>query len=232
VPPGAHLLQLTIPGAPPVERHFEVQAGDDPMVLELSASGPTGTPVSVSLDRPAAVYLDGVRVGMGSRIDLPVPPGTHTLGAEAPGFTQLSQPFEVGAQPLSLRVALGEEADNGGLDVARVLVGVPALAATIGAVIAVSGAFTMSGQFEDEIDRQGMEGAMSADELDALADRVEDWALAADVMVGVAGALGVTAIVLLAIPNAPDQPSRLEVGAAPTAGGGVLFARGRFGGDG
>src|SRR5690606_41475463 len=61
----------------PVERRFEVSAGDAPLVLELSAPHVARgeAQVALSIDAPAEVLLDELPVGRGERVTIPATPG-------------------------------------------------------------------------------------------------------------------------------------------------------------
>ncbi|MFK7987353.1 MAG: PEGA domain-containing protein [Sandaracinaceae bacterium] len=229
VPPGAHVLILSMPGAAPVERQFEVPVGGEPMVLEMNAEGPSGTPLQLAVNTPAAVYLDGARVGTGAAVSLPVTPGAHQLRLEAAGFTPLEQALEVSEAPIELSAHLGTLADNGDLIAARLTVGIAALIGTTAWAGVGLAAFSASNEFDDAL-RLRNNGGMDAVTLMGLADTVENLSVAAGIMLAVAGALAVTSIVLLVVPGAESQPSRLEVVATPTPGGGAIAARGTFGG--
>lgn len=229
VAPGAHVLVLNMPGAAPVERRFEVPVGGEAMVLEMNAEGPSGTPLQLAISAPAAVYLDGARVGTGTEVSLPVSPGVHRLQLEAEGFTPLEQAVEVSEAPIALRAHLGARADNGDLIAARLTFGIAALVGTAAWAGVGFAALQASADWNEALGGQDPSGA-DAERLMGLADDVERLSLAADITLAVAGALAVTSIVLLVIPSADDEPSQLEVVAIPTVGGGTIAARGTFGG--
>ncbi len=230
VVPGAHVVRLEVEGAPPIERRFEVSAGDPTLVLELSAPAATGatqTQVALAIDTPAEVFLDELPVGRGARLAFPARPGAHVLRVSAPGRTPLVHPLTLApAEALSLSVELGAAADETGIHIARAILGSLAIAAA-GASIGL-GVHTL--ELSDEWNRQiaarwqdtQEPRTPSPDELKALGLRVEDAALLTDIALATTAALGVAALIAIIVGPGSGEASAIRVGAGPTAGTGVV----------
>ncbi len=216
VTPGAHVVRLEVPGAPPVERRFEVAPGAPPMVLELSATAVAQGEgrVLVSSNVAAQVTLDGEPAGSGERLELSPPPGAHVLTITAEGHRPVTHRFSVAdGETLRLRGVLDPHGPPGGLIAGRLILG----------VLALGGLATGVALLVEEGDAHA---AWVNDYTDANADRLEAAQLAVDVTMGLTAALGVAALVLLFL---DEGDSSIEVGAAPTPGGGVFLARGTWG---
>lgn len=216
VTPGPHVVRLEVAGAPPVERRFEVAPGAPPMVLELSA-----TPVSagearvlVSTNVAAQVALDGEPAGAGQRLELSPSLGEHVLSITADGHRPATRRFSVAdGETLRLRGVLDAHGPPAGLVAGRLVLGALALgglAAGVALLVAESDAHD----------------AWQNDYTVENADRLETAQLAVDVTMGITAAVGVAALVLLFV---DEGDSSIEVGAAPTPGGGVVVARGTWG---
>lgn len=220
VPPGPHVVRLEIAGAPPIEPRFELAPGDAPLVLELSgpATAAASSPrLAVTIDTPAQVFVDGLSVGRGDRVEIPVLPGAHELRVTAPGHTPLVH--RVSLEPgetLRLSVDLGVAPDATGVDVARGVLG-----ALTAAGIAVSiGLYVHAQELWDLWNRAIRDqDAWSAEALHRLADRVEAAALATDVSVGITAALGLAAIVSFFVGPGAAEDSSVRVAAAPLPNG-------------
>lgn len=235
VAPGSHVVRLELPGAPPVERRFEVQAGAAPMVLELGAGStaaePGGTRLSVAIDRASVVYLDDLLVGRGSQIEIPVAPGEHRLRVEAPGANPATHELRVaGGEPLSLRVELGDRPSQGGLIAGRVITGVLATLGLAAGVTALVLANDAHEYWQDGLERNqaGMPGFGEA-ELLARAEQLERATLAVDLAWSITAVIGAVSVVLLAVDLGPGEESTVEVAASPAPGGGTLSASLRWG---
>jgi len=228
VAPGSHVVRLEVPNAAPVERRFEVQAGSDPMAIELSAAAGAGSArVSVHTNAEAQVFLDGIPVGNGAELSFPALPGEHVLRVEAPGRAEASHRFELRPdQMLSLDVVLGERPDNGGLVAGRLLTGVPALVALVGAGIALGISADLRGQWDDWLARQDSEGAtaQSERELTRIADDLEAATLATDILWITSATLGTLAVVLMIVSGDAEEESTVEV----AVGAGSIAVRGAF----
>lgn len=235
VPPGAHVVRLELEGAPPVERRFEVQAGSDPMVLELSAAGGAelGPRLALSIDVPAAVYLDNVQIGRGEQVEVGVAPGEHVLRVEAPGHNEARRELSLGGEErLALRVDLGERPGTGGLDAGRALTGIFALLglATGGIMLGLN--VDADARFDDCLEERRNDPLTmdpSPATCRAIGEDVEAYALGTDIAFAVGAALGTAAIVLSLVGPGDGDPSTIEVVTSPTVGGGTVGARVRWG---
>lgn len=216
VAPGAHVVRLEVEGAAPVERRFEVAAGSDPMVLELSATGPgpSGPRVALDIDTPAQVFLDGLQVGAGMQVEIPASPGDHEVRVVAPGRRDAVQRISLtGQERLHLDVTLGRGGGGGGLIAGRVVTAILALGG-LGAGVALLAA---------ESDAWS---AWQNDYTEENADRLAQIQLGVDVTWSITAAVGLTALVLLFVDEGAD--STVELGVAPAPGGGALALRGRL----
>lgn len=229
VSPGPHVVRLQLPGTRPVERRFEVAPGAEPMTLELAAgAAATHSRIALSIDRASSVFLDGVGVGYGARVETPVPPGDHVVRVETPGYNAASHRFTLGpGQQLSLSVVMGEHPDAGGLNAARGVTGVFAGLGAVASAVLIGLAFDLRSQWDDRIARQPDTGADEGD-LIGIANRLEGTALAADIALSATVVLGTLAVIFFAISPGDDVESTIEVAATPALGGATLALRGRM----
>jgi hypothetical protein len=217
VVPGSHLVRLEMPGAPPVERQFEVAAGDAPLRLELSgASAPSGPHLALRIDTPAVVFVDNFRVGSGQELEFPIAPGRHQLRVEAPGHNVLTHTVEIGAQPTTaLEVDLGAHGDQGGLYAARAIFGILALGGLgVSTGMLIWAADTWSA-WNDAVE---MNAATRQ-----LADDNDRATLATDISWGITAAVGLAAFITLFVPESGGEESQVRVVSAP--GGAALAWR-------
>lgn len=227
VAPGPHVVRLELPGAPPVERRFEVQAGSDPMTLELSAAAsaqPAGGNISVQVDAPSQIFLDGIRIGSGTHVDAPALAGGHMLRIESPGRETATHRFNLDVgQQLALGATMRQGAD-GGVIAGRAVTGI---LATIG--LGVSAYFIgRSVDLHDTWDRlvaaQMSSSPPARGQLDGVANDLEAHLAGMDIALAVTALTGTLAFVFLAI-DAGGGESTVEVLGAPSPGGGTLQAR-------
>jgi hypothetical protein len=227
VAPGAHVVRLELPGAPPVERRFEVQAGSEAMTLELSATAsvqPTGGTLAIQVDAPSQIFLDGVRIGSGTRVDAPALAGGHMLRIESPGRQTATHRFSLDlGQQLALGVTMREGAD-GGVIAGRAITGVLALAGIGVSAYFIARSVDLHDTFERLLAAQDSGQPFSSRELNAVADDLELHLAGMDIGLAVTALTGTLAIVLLAV-DAGGGESTVEVLGAPTPGGGTLQAR-------
>ncbi len=233
VAPGSHVVRLEMAGMPPIERHFEVAPGSEPLVLTLSA--PSAPPRSVEapriamvIDTPAEVFVDGVRVGRGARLEIPSSPGSHELRVSAPGHRPLVHEVSLEAdQRLQLHVDLGVEANPAGIYAAR----------TIFAVLAIGGIAASIGLGALALDANDRFGPLynaymalppnerpqaQYDELTRLSAEIEMYALAFDLTLAATAVLGVVAFALLFVDEGRSEDSTVQVRAS--IGPGMLRA--------
>ena len=227
VAPGAHVVRLELPGAPPVERRFEVQAGSDPMTLELSATAsarPGGGTLSIHADAPSQVFLDGIRLGSGTRVDAPALAGGHMLRIESPGRETATHRFSLDeGQRLALSVTMRESA-NGGVIAGRAITGILAAVGIGVSAYFIVRSVELHDTFERLMSAQDSGQPFSSRELHAVADDLELHLAGMDIGLAVTALTGALAIVLLAV-DAGGGESTVEVLGAPTPGGGTLQAR-------
>lgn len=225
VAPGAHVVRLELPGAQPIERRFEVAAGDAPLVLELSGGGGAGARVSLNVEPAGEVRIDDLPVGQGERHELPLLPGLHELRVSAPGRRPLVHALRLeSGQALRLAVELAPEPDATGVHAARAVFGALATLAAGVAAGLVFRAFEASDAWNAA--RLDPQREIGSAELGALADGVEAAALGADLGLSVAAGLGLGALIsLLVEPGGGEESSvRILAGPAPGAGGVVGLA--------
>jgi hypothetical protein len=237
VAPGSHVVRLEVPNAPPIERRFEVAPGADPLALELSAPAAATSPeLAIAIDTPAEIFVDSVRAAQGENVELPVQPGPHVIRVVAPRHTTLVHRVTLGVgDRLALRVHLGRRADATGLDAARTTFGVlSAVGLGVWAGLAVR-ALDLSNAWNADVARHNHEAAQMRPPTDSQAmliargHAVEDAALMADLALGVTAALAITTLALLIAGPGDDEPSSVQIGAAPTAHGGLVTAQLRWG---
>lgn len=218
VVPGTHELRLEIVGAEPVVRHFEVVPGSVPMVIDLTSSvhrvAAASVPLGVHADADAHVVVDGADLSHGTDVVVGVAPGPHEVRIEASGRAPavVRGTFSLGS-PMRLDAHLAPTADSG-LLAAR---GIFGAAAIVG--IGVSLGFLIDAQSKwDHYQNNEIPGEVS-----------QDAQIANDVSWSITGAIGLTALVLCFLDAGGGESSARFV-LAPTSGGAVLAASGRFGG--
>lgn len=210
VPPGAHVVRLQMPGAPPVERRFEVRAGDAPLRLELAApAGIAGPQVAMRIDTPATVFVDQFRVGSGQELGFPIAPGPHRIRVEAPGHRAAIHEVTIDPeQRLSLEVDLAPEPDAGPVYALRGVFGALAIAG-VGTSI---GVFVWAAQTHD---------AWNEQHTAELADELETATLVTDVACAITAGVGLVALISLFLDEGSGEESAVRVVSAP---GGVALA--------
>ncbi len=229
VRPGTHAVRLELPNAPPVERHFEVQAGADPMAITLASDGAAGTSrVVVASNVETAVFLDGIPIGRGERVDAPALPGEHQLRVEAEGMNTATRTITLAPEAtLALDVTMGTQVAAGGLNAGRGITGVLAALGVIGSAIVTGVALDLNDRWHRELENQPDDGSRAQDLL-RLASDLETAALATDVLWSVTAVVGTIAIVLLIVDPGTDAASTIELAARPALGGGTLALQGRL----
>lgn len=224
VEPGAHLLRLEVEGSPPVERRFEVSAGDPPLVLELAVPPPRFARLTVSVDTPAEVLLDELLVGRGQSLAIDAAPGRHELYIRAPGRSPLSHALALEpGQALRLDVSLAALPDETPLHIARAVLGGAALLSAATSIGLGVHALDLSAEWNQKnadrwADFQPPREPTIA-ELHALGERVEAAALATDILFGTTAALGIAALITLFIPPPRGEESTVRVSAVPMPNG-------------
>lgn len=224
VSPGPHVVRLEVPGAPPIERHFEVPAGGQPMVLELAGSS-AAVPSRVALDveSPSIVFLDGVAVGRGTHVEFPAAPGEHLLRVESRGRVAATHAFSLNpGQSLSLDAELGARG-GGGVNAARVIF-------TILGGVGLVGSATLLGLTVDARSRWDTAATALAEmrttqtqaNAEAVHAELSTLALATDITIGVTALFGALAIVFFIIEPEADGESTVTVAARPEVGGASL----------
>jgi hypothetical protein len=222
VAPGPHVLHLEVEHAEPVERRIEVVAGGAPMVIDLASAVHRVAPVATSIplgirsDVAAHVMVDGVELGEGSSVIVPVTGGMHELRLVAPGHEVLTvrQAFVEGTTP-RLDAHLARREDTGVL-VARAVLGVAAL----------GGIATSIGLL---VDAQNNWSAFNANPTPEAASTNNDAQLRADVGCSLTALAGVAALAMLFV-DAGGGQSEARFSIAPSPTGLSLAATGRFGG--
>lgn len=190
VVPGPHLLTLELEGRPPVERRFEVVPGGAPMVIDLTTAAASvreeraEASLSVRASRASRVLVDGVVVGSGITLELPVTPGEHEIAVESDAPTWRGRAtFEEGSQAT---LHLDSHGTSDALIAGRVLLGI------VGGIALVSAAVLSVAAWDARQRYDRMEAPTQAD-----FQGVMDLNLAADVSWGASLGVGTFAIVLL-----------------------------------
>ncbi len=231
VAPGAHVVRLEAHGVAPIERRFEVSAGDPPLVLELSAPAvaASGPRLALEVDALAEVFVDGVRVGHGERVEVPVAAGEHEVRVTAPRRNPLVHRVTLAPQQtLRLDVALGFVADETGLHVARaVLGGLAVVSVVVTAGFGVR-ALQASDAWNAALRERDQTGRPDYADLVELGHAVESAALATDICFAITAAVGLSALIAVFADAGSGEESTVQVGIAPTSGGGVAVVGGRL----
>jgi outer membrane receptor for ferrienterochelin and colicins len=224
VEPGPHVIHLEVAGMVPVERRLEIAAGAAPMVIDLAgsvrAAASTTTRLRVHSDADARVFVDGVEAGTGEDVVVAVEAGPREVRIEAPARAPytFSRTFIAG-DPLAMDVHLATGSDTGML-VMRGIFGLLAVAGLGTGIGLTVEAANLRARYDMEMD---------IPRATELADATDAANLRADVAWGVAAALGATALIFVFV-DAGGGSSTGRFVLAPTDGGALMAASGRFGG--
>lgn len=216
--PGNHVARVTIDGEVVAERRFDVVTGSAPMAIDLSATGPTRAARGVLTIRTgvaAEVSIDGVLVGSGAELEVPMEAGPHQVRVRARGHRTFEATQAFMAFPAHYDVQLGA-GDRLGIHVARGIFGALSLG-SIGA-----GAYFLT-QASDARERNTMNP--NADTAESLAQAT----LGVDIAWSIAAATGALAIVFLVL-DAGGGEGSATLSVTPAPGGGQLSLSGSFGG--
>ena len=220
IAPGPHVVRLDIAGAP-VERRFEALPGAPTMVLDLGAAAGaairpvTGATLVVEANLEARVRVDGLVVGGGRRVEIPVVPGEHeiTVDAEARLPYAGRRTFETGERA-ELRVTLREQP---GPPVPAIVLGVATGVVALGAA-----GLTFSAS-------QALDGYnVCTTDCRARFDDAQTLGLVTYGAWALTGALAVTELIVLLSGQGSASPSEGSFALVPLPGGGVLVAGGRL----
>jgi hypothetical protein len=226
IAPGMHVVRLEIEGLSAVERRFEVLPGAAPMVIDLASAVAASSPrsssavVAVVADAAARVLVDGVVVGGGHRVEVPVPAGDHEIRVEADGYEPFAErrSFEV-RQRLQLSVDLSPSPRGGSLHAPRAIFGVAAILGLLGSGGAMIAAWQSHEQYRSCDPTPGAPYARCVQ----LFDQTRDLNLATDVAWSITAAFGLTAFVLAVVDDRGSAlPSTGEFSAMIVPGGGGL----------
>lgn len=226
IAPGPHRLTLHIEGLAPIERRFDVPPGAAPIVLDLSPivaaiPRPSGTTLTVLTNPAARLTIDGLVVGGGARVEVPVQEGEHEIRVEADRHAPFSvrHRFSLGHEE-ELRVELAElQGDR--LAVPRIAVGI---AAGISLVVVLATTIAAVSELED-FDVCIAEGRPDCADR---ADTAEFMGISAYTSWGIAGALVIAELALLFARDEPVAESTGSFTLLPVAipGGVIVAARG------
>lgn len=212
--PGEHVATLLLPDGRRRDERFVVQAGDTPRRLTLEAPTRVTATLVVQSDRPATVRVDGDVVGQGVEVRAILDPGPHELVVEVPDAPVQRRHVELAAHAearVQMRFAVEPSRRFGAWPgMLAVATGV-ATAAWAGLAL---GARVANGEYDDRCPTTGTY-------CQSQFDRVERLNLSADLVLGVAGALLVTTIVLFARrgQDTSSALSSLELQLGPSFGG-------------
>lgn len=228
--PGSHVARLEMPAAPPVERTFEVQPGAEPMTLELRAARGTPSGMTLHIDVPSSVFLDGVGIGHGTLVETPLPPGPHVVSVTAPGRNAASHRFTLQPeQALSFDVTMGAHPDAGGVNAGRAIFGIFAGLGVISSAVLGGLAIDLRSEWDGLIATQTPERPHEA-RLLTVASELEATALGADISIAATALFGTLTIIFIAVDTGADVQSSIVVAAAPAPGGATVAVSGRIGG--
>ncbi|MEM9072362.1 MAG: PEGA domain-containing protein [Myxococcota bacterium] len=217
LPPGPHLARFEVPGRSTTELRFEVEIGQ-PQTIRLDAGAVGAVLLVVRSNRLAMVSINGEVAGRGREVRTEVSPGSHRLTVEANGYEPYEGSIEAELeQPARVSVVLEEEGRPLGA-APHVMLGVSAAAAVTWAALA-GRARKMRNDFNASCTRESCDGAERSD--------VNDANRAADIVLGVAGALTLTTVVLYLL-NRGGEESRATIDVAASRQGGGLLLRGAF----
>ncbi len=222
LPPGEYVARLEVSGRAPTERRFVLRAGDEPRTLRLEPGPAAEGTLIVQNSIPAHVTVDGRALGAGRSVEAALPPGSHRLRVAADHHRTFESVVSVEAgRHTNVSVTLAPQA-------ARPLGALPhiALGAT-GASVAVwaglsARALRMRRDHDDACTQERPECNRQSFR------RVERANLTADVILGVAGALATTTLVLYLVNRKIGEPSRANIELSVAPGATHVQVGGRF----
>lgn len=226
IAPGPHVIRLESEGLPAIERRVEIPPGGAPMVIDLAPAiaglgsrGPDAT-LLVTASEPAQVLIDGLVMGSGAHIEIPIREGEHEIQVIAEGRApyRASRRFGVGDRA---QLSVEMLPRGGALLAPRIAFGVLAtlsLIAGVGAAVGVAGAHDSFTRQCTPIVQEGCRSAIQNNNL---------WALMTDLTWAAAAVFGGVEIILLLVDDGGARESRGSFALAPMPlpGGGGLAAR-------
>lgn len=219
VPPGPHVVRVSVEGHQVAERRFEAMAGSAPMVLDLSGavgvSSRAGGPVEIASNAEAQVEIDGVIVGRGHSVTAMLEPGPHSLRVSAEGHGAYVGQHSLTQVPARLDVQLAPASDVA----IHALRGVFGGLALVGAGVGTWALLTAN----EAREANQREGTLQS------VDRLTGATLGVDVTWSITAALGGLAVLFLVL-DAGGGDSTATLSLSPTPGGATLALRGTFGG--
>jgi hypothetical protein len=234
LPAGQHRIYVSLDDRAGRENFVAPPGGEITVPVQLAAPTTPGD-VAINVDTPGAiVVVDGIEVGQAPIRQLRLTPGVHRISvvgdAEHLGW---SETVEVGPGheiAMNVHLALATPRRRFG-----VWPGVGmAVAVAIGVAAAATGGWALSlhDDFQDIASTCGAapqacaEGTVYRAEAYALEDRIRQFAIATDVLIATAAAVGITSFALMLLNREIADTSRVEIALSPTEGG--LFASLRF----
>ena len=216
--PGNHIAHVTVDGEVVAERRFDVVTGSAPMAIDLSGIARSGTQrgvLTIHTDVAASVSIDGVLVGNGTQLEVPVEAGPHQVRVSAPGRRafEATQAFMTLPALYDVHLAPG---DRMGIHVARGIFG------------ALSLGFMGTGAYFLTVASDALMRNM-ADANAETANAVDQAKLGVDIAWSIAAATGAVAIIFLVL-DAGGGEGSATLAVEPAPGGGSLSLRGSFGG--
>lgn len=218
LPPGNYVVRLEAPGRDAVQRLVELRPGQ-PQEIRLNPGEAQEGILRIAVNVPATVRVDATPVGRGESVDATVEPGPHLVRVEADGYDAWEGMVTATAGGTALvRVTM----DAGG---ERPLGPLPHIALGVtGAAVIGFGALAGLARAEHDDYKRACEGPdLSGCTVEAQGD-VEDANLRADIVLGVAGALAITTVILYVLNRADEGGTTADVqvgrnGAALSVGG-------------
>lgn len=216
--PGNHIAHVRIEGEVVAERRFDVVTGSAPMVIDLSGSAlPTvrrGT-LTIASGEPVQVSIDGVLVGSGETLSVPLEAGPHHMRVSASGRQtfEATQAFTTFPARYDVQLAPGERI---GIHITRGIFGALSLGFMGG------GAYFLGEAARLQRDN----GDMPTDEN---ARQLQSATIGVDLMWSIGAATGAVAIIMLLVDSGGGEGSA-TLSVEPAPGGGTLSLRGTFGG--
>lgn len=220
--PGTYVARLEVPGHRPAERRLIVRPGDEPAAVRLEPGPAAEGTLAVESSVPARITVDGQPLGTGRALQAELAPGPHRLRVAADGYDAFESLVTVEAgrrTEVSVTLAPASARPLGALP--HVALGVTAASLAVWGGLSVR-ALRMRSDHDDACDQR-------RPECDRQSFRdVERANLAADVTLGVAGALAITTLVFYLRNRGRGEPSRAEIQLSIAPGAGRLQVGGSF----
>lgn len=220
LPPGNYVVRLEAPGRDAVQRLVELHPGE-PQEIRLAPGDAQEGILRVAVNVPAMVRVDSTPVGQGESVDASVEPGPHLVRVEAEGYDAWEGMVTAtagGTAVVRVTMDAGGQRPLGPLP--HIALGVTG-AAAIGFGVLAGLARREHDDYREACDSVDLFGCTTEEQND-----IEQANLRADIVLGVAGALAITTVILYVLNRGESGGTTADVQVGRN--GGALNVGGRF----